>query len=371
MAKNACKMLQDLISNCGVSVEKLPLVVGSVLFLLFGNISESNYASTVKSHNTYALATERTALLVSIDIAKRFTDRESENRILYSYLILDASNKRGKGCVGKVVTYVSFDGIVRQMALRLDTTVTKKAVGSSKLTIESLQKEIGIGMVWIMGITTDAFGAAVEEAVIVLKHIDQLAMELYMTSPHLLQRQSKIVPGLTYTYGGKFRQACVRSCEMHNIERVLAHVLHSLMGSQGLSYDMTTAQSLYRMQYYWKKYKNMMDALVVQSLGGDMNKYNTADTEIRNLIGLVNATRWLSTERTCDNLRKALSVPASIQFIEYVRNSLGGCDSESWLTAESYCTCIDSNELSHIMLSFLYLANHCPEGKNRKVQLVV
>lgn len=145
------------------------------------------------------MATERTALLVSIDIAKRFTDRESENRILYSYLILDVSSKRGKGCVGKVVTYVSFDGIVRQMALRLDTTVTKKAVGSSKLTIETLQKEIGIGMVWIMGITTDAFGAAVEEAVIVLKHIDQLAMELYMTSPHLLERQSKIVHGLTYT----------------------------------------------------------------------------------------------------------------------------------------------------------------------------
>ena len=192
-----------------------------------------------------------------------------------------------------------------------------------------------------------------------------------MTSPHLLQRQSKIVPGLTYTYGGKFRQACVRSCEMHNIERVLAHVLHSLMSSQGLSYDMTTAQSLYRMQYYWKKYKNMIDALIVQSLGGDVNKYNTADTEIRNLIGLVNATRWLSTERTCDNLRKALSVPASIQFIEYVRNSLGGCDSESWLTAESYSTCIDSNELSHIMLSFLCLANHCPGGKNQKVQLVV
>ena len=45
---------------------------------------------------------------------------------------------------------------------------------------------------------------------------------------------------------------------MHNIERMLAHVLHTLMGSQGLSYDMTTAQNLYRMQYYWKKYKNMM-----------------------------------------------------------------------------------------------------------------
>ena len=31
---------------------------------------------------------------------------------------------------------------------------------------------------------------------------------------------------------------------MRNIERVLAHVLQALMGSQGLSYDMTTAQIL-------------------------------------------------------------------------------------------------------------------------------
>ena len=54
---------------------------------------------------------------------------------------------------------------------------------------------------------------------------------------------------------------------------------------------------------------------------------------------------------------------ASPQFIEYVRNSLGGLQSDSWLTAECYCTCINSDELSHIRLAFLYLANHCPGGK--------
>ena len=34
-------------------------MIGTVLFLLFGKISEASYASIVKSHNTYALATER------------------------------------------------------------------------------------------------------------------------------------------------------------------------------------------------------------------------------------------------------------------------------------------------------------------------
>lgn len=79
-------------------------------------------------------------------------------------LILDASNKKGKGCVGKILTFVSSDGIVRQLALRLDITVTKKALGSSNITIESLELELKDDIVWIMGNTTAAFGAAVEEA---------------------------------------------------------------------------------------------------------------------------------------------------------------------------------------------------------------
>jgi hypothetical protein len=124
-------LLQDLISNSGISVEKLPLAIGTVITLLFGKIDEVSYSKIVKGHNTYALASERTALLVVLEVRNRFTDRTVKNRVLNAQLILDASNKKGKGCVGKIVIIVCPDGVVRQLSLRLDTTVTKKAIGSS------------------------------------------------------------------------------------------------------------------------------------------------------------------------------------------------------------------------------------------------
>ena len=44
--------------------------------------------------------------------------------------------------------------------MNVNVTVTKKAAGSSLLTIESLQQELGDGVVFIFGGITDAFGAA-------------------------------------------------------------------------------------------------------------------------------------------------------------------------------------------------------------------
>ena len=356
-------LIQDLISNCGCSVEKLPLVVGTVITMLFGDVGDEIYASIVKSHNTYALASERTSLLVVLEIRQRFVERTSEKRILYAHLIIDASNKKGKGCVGKIIVYVGLDGIVRQLALRMDTTVTKKAVGSSRITIESLESEIGDGIVWIMGATTDAFGAAVEEAILVMQHIDRRAENIHLTSPHHLERRSTVMPDQVYSYAGRFRSSCVRTCQMHNFERILAQLISTLMGNQGLAYNMTTAQNLYRVNYYWIKFKSMVDALTVESLGGDPDIFNEAPVEIRNLIGSVNATRWLSTERTSDNLLQTLSIPASEKLIDHVCTFFGGKESADWVTAVQYCTCIDSEELSHTMLTFWYLANHAPGAK--------
>ena len=112
-----------------------------------------------------------------------------------------------------------------------------------------------------MGITTDAFGEAVEEASLVL--IDIRAAQLYLANPNALHRTSSTVPGQIYRYGGAFRELCVRTCQMHNFERMLATMISTLMGSQGLAYDMTTAQKLYRLNYYWIKFRSMIDVLTV------------------------------------------------------------------------------------------------------------
>jgi hypothetical protein len=184
---------------------------------------------------------------------------------------------------------------------------------------------------------------------------------MYLSTPELLHR-SMVIPQQTYKYGGKFRELCVRTCQMHNFERILANIISTLMGSQGLAYDMTTAQNLYRLNYYWIKFRAMIDALTVESLGGNANMFKNAPDEIRNLVGSVNATRWLSTERTSDHMYDNLSIPASTTLITFVSDSFGGSDSEHWLLAKEYCTCINSKELSHTMLAFWYLAN-TPGGK--------
>jgi hypothetical protein len=107
--------------------------------------------------------------------------------------------------------------------------------------------------VWIMGITTDAFGAAVEEAILVLRHIDVRASEIYKKNPDVLHRKSLVIPEQVYKYEGNFRETCLRTCQMHNFERVLS--------------DMTSAQNLYRVNYYWVKYRAMVNTITIESLG--------------------------------------------------------------------------------------------------------
>ena len=84
--------------------------------------------------------------------------------------------------------------------------MTKKAKGSAELTISSLYKEINDGIVFIFGGITDAFVAAQEELIIVLKDIDAKAVTINEKNPEYLQRKSEIVPGLVYNYGGQYKK---------------------------------------------------------------------------------------------------------------------------------------------------------------------
>ena len=240
--------------------------------------------------------------------------------------------------------------------------VTKKGAGSADLTIQSLENELGDGIVFLFGGMTDAFVAAQDEMVTVMKHIDQRAKEVSNKSPGILLRKSKI-DGLSYDHSGRFRETSIRTCQMHNFERVLVSLFSTLMGSQGLAYDTSTAQNLYRLNYYWVKFKAMVEALTTQSVGGDPNLFNEAPPEIRNLIGEIASTRWLSSERTTERLIGLLKVKATEHIKEFVKLYFGGEESDDWKTAKEYCVCIDSNDLSQFMLTFWYLANHTPGGR--------
>ena len=117
------------------------------------------------------------------------------------------------------------------------TLVTKKGAGSSELTIQSLEDELGDGIVFLFGGMTDESFAAQDEMVMVMvmKYIDKRAKEVSAKSPGILLRISKI-EGLSYDHSGCFRETCIRTCQMHNFERVLVSLFSTLMGSQGLAY---------------------------------------------------------------------------------------------------------------------------------------
>ena len=108
-------------------------------------------------------------------------------------------------------------------------TVTKKAVGSSILTIESLEEELNDGIVFIFGGITDAFGAAQDEMTRVMRHIDERANEICGLNKSILLRKSVNIPDLIYDYGGSFREACTRTCQMHNFDQVLVSLFNVIV----------------------------------------------------------------------------------------------------------------------------------------------
>ena len=57
-------LIQDLHTHCGVSYEKMPLVITDVLVMLFGKVDVESMEAIVKSSDTYALAAERAGTIV-------------------------------------------------------------------------------------------------------------------------------------------------------------------------------------------------------------------------------------------------------------------------------------------------------------------
>lgn len=115
-------LIQDLRSNCGCSLTKMPIIISTVLTMFFGLVDVESFTSLLRSSDTYSLASERTAELVIYNGKRRFIDRLAEDAILNAYLILDASNKKNKGLVAKPINYVSNDGVVRLGSLQIDNT---------------------------------------------------------------------------------------------------------------------------------------------------------------------------------------------------------------------------------------------------------
>jgi hypothetical protein len=110
-------LVQDLMSNCGCSANKMPMIIATVISMLFGLVDADSFRSILRATDTYSLAAERTAEIVVHNGRRRFVERDAEDVILNAYLILDASNKKNKGLVAKPITYETVGGVVKAGAL--------------------------------------------------------------------------------------------------------------------------------------------------------------------------------------------------------------------------------------------------------------
>jgi hypothetical protein len=333
-----------------------------VVTALFGCLSNSLLRAMNCTTKTWVNGMRRVEEVITDDVRAKFTDNDREDGFVLACVCQDASHKHGSDYVVKPFTVECRDGHVRQLQLKTDITGTKKSGTGAIITIESITAEVTQGAIWkITSGTCDVFGKA--ELKKVLQEIDKLVVALEVGGKDMTIRSQRI-EGLMYDYGGACRAERLLSCEMHAFERVLKPLFILMIGKQGLSSSATTAQCIYSIAYYMKKYKDSLIALNIVSAEGDIldrNVANAVPAEMRRLLKKICATRWESCEYTCTELIAMLNVVADKELLAFVEATYQG-EMEQLPALLDLMVCPDSDEPSYLIISFFYLSNHAAGG---------
>lgn len=98
LSVSAGLLVQDLISNGNVPIEKLPIVVTDVVTMIFGVLPASALDVVVKASSTYTVSAERTMDLIKKDGARLFTDGEGNSHGVV-HACLWCNNNTKKKCL--------------------------------------------------------------------------------------------------------------------------------------------------------------------------------------------------------------------------------------------------------------------------------
>eukprot|EP01032_Pedospumella_encystans_P017594 gene17594-20041_t len=348
-------IITDLSVHCGVSMEKLPLVLLLVLHLFFGDaVDGETCRSLVKSSSTYEIAMRRAADSVKQEVSCSFASTADvagaaaatsnctlTQNVLSAHMIIDDSNK---GIDLSVLPYTArlMDGTVAARALLTVHSITKQSTAWERL-YNHIASQIGeAGIVRFLGGTTDAFGAAVKTMKSLMGKIDEIAPQFRTQLLH----KSTVNDGLVLDFSVPIRSMRIVSCRMHNLERCHAPLLGILMQETGIDNEMYTGQLLYLSHY-------------CIAVGGSASNLKHQLPKIaRKLVGKVAPQRWISQERTAKEQIDLENVPASKELIEFVAQAYGGTNSPAWLAMAPYFVCFSSDQLSLYSLTLLLLSNH-------------
>lgn len=241
---------------------------------------------------------------------------------------------------------------MRRGALLTVTSYTKQTAAWERL-YNSILSQVGeYGLVKFFGGTTDAFGAAQNTMLEVLKQVDAVAAD---APPDTTHYTSAKVPDLTLDTSQPFRQLRLMLCRMHNIERVLRHFLFALLGEQGIENEAVSAQLVYLCWYITHKLTAFVDVVNLIAVDRDISKWKDLPALARCIVSKMAQQRWISMERTCMEICELMDVPASPALILFVQEMLGEA---TWVSIQPLLRCFTTQNTSHYALTMLILANH-------------
>lgn len=150
---------------------------------------------------------------------------------------------------------------------------------------------------------------------------------------------------------------------MHATQNIFKPFLERVIHKQGLKHTASVSQNIYSVAYQMEKHWPIMQALNVVSVGGNANELHHCPRPVRNLFQKICGTRWLSTEKRCEEFVRILNIPAPPALEAFVASKMGGTESAEWQRIRAVCTCLeDESQLSHIIAMFLHIANHSAGG---------
>ena len=336
----------------GVSVQKQSFVIASVIQLLWGLPSKAQLEEMVPTHSTLDRAAQRFRIEQQRQLKTWFTVDDLAKSVVNACLMVDASNKCGTNVVGKLTTCLCNDDVIRANVLNPDETVTKKAADSASLTFDSLLEQVsGDGLYLITAVEVDYYGLA--EGLKILALIDIFVVG--HSSPRM-QYVSKIILGQIYDLSVAYRARRALTCRMHAFDRLNRCYICTILLSPGLANTGTTAQNLYSCAHYLKQYTDHVQFLAAASLGDDPDA--KLDPVLARELGFLVPTRWLTAERTCDQMWRLLNVKATDALITTIRGLCTAYDDDTWAGLIAMAGTPDDDKVpSHIMLVFLCLAN--------------
>ncbi|KAJ1422057.1 hypothetical protein B484DRAFT_465411, partial [Ochromonadaceae sp. CCMP2298] len=348
-------LVRDLTSHCEVSMEKLPLVIILVLFLVLGDqIDDTTIRRVVRSSDVYALSAERASVLVTSDGRARFCDRERDDGVQSAILMCDESNKAGMNICVKQTVQRLHNGDIVERGLATDSAVGKKSAGAVVKTVDSLTKEFTRdGLAFVHGSMSDAFNGARKTNAMLIKICDEAAVALAARDPTALRVQSAIFPGLVFDTSGPFREECANLCKLHNLDKVTQPVTSPVLGPAGCKHDASPSQCTYAFHWICNKARDIFDSVILEC---SEDAEHPEKVKLMKLIKQQCASRWLTYRRSSDELWVEMNVPASPELLLKCATYFAS----DWDHHALLCRCFDGEGVSHLMLMLmlLWVANH-------------